>query len=70
MRSISSNRKIDRTARDLIKSGWTYRRSGNHVVLKDPVTGYSLPAPITPSCHRAEMNWLAAVRKIQRGVRP
>lgn len=69
--NISNNRTIDRAAKALIKEGWTYRQSkGGHVVLKDPKTGFSLPAPISPSCHRAEKNWLSAVKKIRQGVRP
>lgn len=67
---LSNNRTIDNIARDLVKSGWTVRSKGGHRVITDPATGYSYPVPSSPSCGRAEKNWIAGVRKIQRGVRP
>lgn len=67
---LSKNRTINTMAKELIRKGWTVRKNGSHRVITDPVTGYSYPVPSSPSCPRAEKNWLAGVRKIQRGVRP
>ncbi|WP_151708868.1 type II toxin-antitoxin system HicA family toxin [Acinetobacter brisouii] len=67
---LSTNKQIERTAKQLIKGGWSCRRGASHAIIKDPTTGYSLPIPGSPSCDRAALNWHNAVRKIQRGVRP
>lgn len=67
---LSANKTINKTAYDLIKKGWLYRHTGSHVVIKDPITGFSIPVPSSPSCGRAEKNWLKAVDKILRGVKP
>ena len=65
---FSSDKSIERSAKALIKSGWSYRRGGNHIILKSP-NGYTLPIPGSPSCGHAARNWHNAVRKIQQGVK-
>lgn len=70
MMRLSNNQTINTVAKSLVKSGWSLRTAGKHRVITDPETGYSYPIPISPSCGRAEKNWLAGIRKIQRGVRP
>lgn len=73
MRQLSKNKVINKLANELIDQyGWTLRpkRNSPHNVIVDPNTHYSYPIPPSPSCWRAEKNWVAGIRKIMRGVRP
>lgn len=73
MRQLSKNKVINKLANELIdERGWALRKKHNspHNVIIDPITNFSYPIPVTPSCWRAEKNWVAGIRKILRGIRP
>lgn len=66
MRKLSKNQAINKKANELIdKYGWSLRKGRHHRVLVDPNSNCSYPIPDTPSCYRAEKNWLAGIRRLQ-----
>lgn len=70
MTQFSRNKAINTMANTLVAGGWDFRIGKRHYILRDPITNFSLPVPGSPSDGRSEMNWMSAVKKIKKGIRP
>ncbi len=66
----SRNKTINGKVRELLREGWTAEAGGKHVKIRHP-SGWMLTVPGSPSDPRAELNFLADLRRAERqGFRP
>lgn len=56
---------IDELVHELLRDGWVIVRGGRHWKLQHP-NGHMQPVPGTPSDRRAELNFVAQIRRAER----
>ena len=60
--------EIDALVVQLVRSGWHFHRGGRHGKLRNPQGACALTVPISPSDHRAWLNFRRDVRHAQRMI--
>jgi hypothetical protein len=64
----STNKRIDKVAHNLIKMGWLLKRAKRHPRISSPDGKITVTVPSSPSCSRAELNWISQLK--HAGVDP
>jgi predicted RNA binding protein YcfA (HicA-like mRNA interferase family) len=60
--------EINTLVAQLVRDGWQFRRGGRHGKLCTPQGTRTLTVPLSPSDHRAWLNFRRDVRHAQRSI--
>lgn len=60
--------EINTLVAQLVRSGWRFHQGGRHGKLRNPHGTFTLTVPISPSDHRAWLNFRRDVRHAQRST--
>ena len=66
MKKYCKKPEIDALVVQLVRSGWHFHRGGRHGKLRNPQGSRALTVPISPSYHRAWLNFRRDVRHAQQ----
>lgn len=60
---LSSDRQINRACLQLLRLGWSFRRTGKHPVIKSPCGMKRFTVPKTPSDSHSVRNFFADLKR-------